>query len=418
MQPNGATPTPSAPQNSGSLPVDGKDNSISVVSMLYGTQCLDMHEPLTQPTVGMYPCHDTAGQTWRLDDEGLLRYAGAKTGPASELCLEPNLDAGKNGGNILVQPCRSTPNQRWTISGYSLIHRETGLCMGIGPEYFETADKLSFPRPVAATCNALMYNQKWFFGARKAALSTWKTNDASRTLRDKCSPIFVVGSYVASDPGTKRFVDRYGSLAATLEAMRANLLSTCMLMYNAGNQVPVIDKITVNFWPASSGPIRPSGWSIRDASGHVLHFDGPTYASLGQDSQLAKGVPVFSVRTEHDICREMLFTLDWRFGKPKSIISGHHVLSLMRLGFGQGYGQKLKGGDWRDSFTTTAYFLKWLDDTYMTKPRPQRFTDMMQVQAQAKEADGQDPNWFDPWVLSQTGGKTLDQLWVQYQASF
>ena len=142
-----------------------------------------------------------------------------------------------------------------------------------------------------------------------------------------------------------------------------------------------------------------------------LNFYAPFWATIDDSEQ------PFSQRTDSIIHHEMTHVLDHLFGKPGGVIEGYANLIAFRTGYLPA-SQKKKGGHWTDGYRTAAFFLKWLDDTYMVRPRPQRFTDVMQVQARAQASAGTNPNWFAPWVLSQTGGKTLDQLWVQYQASF
>lgn len=406
LQPNGTTPalTPSAPQSPGAT-------AQTLVSLAGALACLDLHDHPTEPAVNVWRCNGTNGQTWTLDDEGYMRYAGKKIGSTSEFCLTPDSMVGKNGGNILVQPCNFTATQQWKMSGTSLLHRETGLCLDLSGDFFRAADNLKLAQLKLAKCTVGSHNQMWYLGARSAARAKFELDDAARSLQDKCSPVFEFGFYVATDPGFKRFIQRYGSLAATLEVFKASMLSNCQQMYTKGDEVPVIDRVILNFWTADTAT-DVAGAAVMGAGAiHSVNFYSPYWATAGDAEQS------FSGRTDSVIHHELTHILDWGFGRPSGITEGYANLIAFRTGYLPA-SQKRKGGNWTDGYSTSAFFLKWIDDTYMTRPRPQRFTDVMMAQGRKMQIEGRDENWFSPWLLSQTGGKSLDQLWQLYQASF
>lgn len=389
--------------------------SVSIVSLLEGKKCFDMHAPDTEPSLGLYSCNGTTGQKWNLDANNLLRFTGESKVSPSGLCVAPASTATNGGGNVLVEPCSGQADQEWLVQGPRILHKMSGLCVGIANERFVSSDNIGFDRITLSPCNPNLKSQQWYFGDDKSAYSYWVSKDANSTVEEKCFTEIVLGNYVASDPNTKRLVGRYGSIGAMLAFIRTAATEDCAQMYFKGSEVPPRERLTVHFWPKNR-PLpesTPAATVGRTPLGETLHFYTPFWGTVDEVEM------PFTLRIDATIHHEVAHTLDlYYYGKPASIIEGYANLIVHRTGYIP-LRDKKKGGAWTDGYSPTAFFLKWLDETFEKKPRPNRFTDLMQAQArlQAEKGAKFDPDWFLPWVKQQTGF-TIDQLWAKYQASF
>jgi hypothetical protein len=78
-------------------------------------------------------------------------------------------------------------------------------------------------------------------------------------------------------------------------------------------------------------------------------------------------------------------------------------------------GGRSAGGNWTDGYERTAYFCDWLGKTYPSLSDRRKFAACLNTAVLENDLAG--VVWNLQWFVEQTG-KTIDQLWTQYQATF
>lgn len=169
-------------------------------------------------------------------------------------------------------------------------------------------------------------------------------------------------------------------------------LSDCLQLFKNASEVRKQRKITVVIRDYEGvAYATPNNGEIHFSARYIKNFSaGKNDAAIKQE--------MYGVMT-HEI--NHLYQYFWRDGKYTPFSEG--ICDAIRAR-AELYppGRKRKGGNWMDSYTTTGYFLLYLDGIY---------PDFIYKMNKAAK------NWNDGF-WQQTTGKTVEQLWADYQKTF
>jgi Peptidase of plants and bacteria len=208
-----------------------------------------------------------------------------------------------------------------------------------------------------------------------------------------CSPALRVENRTASGSG-KLFGDNFAQPTAFVQDTARRV---CALLYKTPSEVPRVRPITLiidELDPPGAIGAAASGVQIELSSRHMQRV-----ADAGGDvrSEIA-GILYYLIGTDYTLDDEDPAAVSW-------LISGIGDWVRYRAGYTV-LSRRKRGGDVRAGQTTTAFFLAWLDDTY-----PDAVYDLNQ------SLDPEDGSSWSEQTFRTISGKSLDQLWSDYQAS-
>lgn len=388
--------TASAPRQGNYYPITSVNNA---------PQCLDIHEVSGVWTLGLYGCLGTDTQSWSLQADQTIRSKYD-----SSYCLSGSSSPSPTGEyRVTFTRCSAAKEQKWSVSNFAIKHIASGRCAEASKQILDASDGFSFQGLTLVTCDAQNDYARWVFGPNGSALDAWKkfTANYRPSVAQRCQFDVIVEGYDASNKGGKRIMDWYQSSARLTQFIQGAVQENCAQMFADGKDVPFIRALTIKFNPTTHGAANTeSPGGLRRVN---LNCD---YLATVDESDLP-----FGFRMDSLFHHELTHALDNTPDKPSGIKEGLANLISYRTGFVSDL-QKVKGGDWTDGYSTTSFFLDWLDVSYNPQPLGMRFSDQMQKAGrQAMAATTYDKQWLTKFVQAQTG-KTLDQLWTLYQATF
>jgi hypothetical protein len=186
------------------------------------------------------------------------------------------------------------------------------------------------------------------------------------------------------------------NMPAVVKQIAANL---CSILYKSASEVPV-NYTTINLTFSNfDGVAYTSGNSVTFSTQHIQNV-----ANAGQDV-LREALGVLYHEITH-IYQNNDSDASPRAAELGGTIEGVADFTRYVAGY-KTYANRSKGGSWSGGYDTTAFFLEYLNRTYVDF--------VYRFNQQMSSTDGR--TWT-PAVFQTLTGKSVDTLWAEYQASF
>jgi hypothetical protein len=207
------------------------------------------------------------------------------------------------------------------------------------------------------------------------------------TFAERCAPkVFV--EMVMDDVNTQLFLKSNPDITSII---RQAALDDCNILFSKASDVP-----------ANRSYLRvvvsPERSDVAGQAGYELGINAHNF-DTGRD---ATDQNDFIGVMHHEIAHYYQVNTS---GAPGWIIEGMADFVRFKSGYNS-LNPRSKGGSYKDGYTNTAYFLWYLDDKYPNFVR--------QIEL---DLHGPSNSW-DPNYFPNKTGKTVDDLWDEYQASF
>lgn len=378
----------------------GVTYSLALVSAF--PHCVDVHRGPSLTSVGLWSCNDGDGQHWSLRSDQTLRPAfDSSMCMAGEAATDPTVPS-----KVTLSRCSGAKAQKWQVSNFSVKNLSTNLCVEAGTTVVEN-DGLSFQQLTMVPCDVRNNYARWAFGGKTAGIDAW--NRLSRnffpSVAERCQyPVSIVGAE-SQDAAVKYLMNLYGGASGLAQFAQRTTQEDCAQIFAQGKDVPPIRLLMLNL-------LAPDGAASAESMGLIRRINvNSTYFANVDEKQMPR-----KFRLDSMFHHEVAHTLDGTVELPSGMTEGFANLISYRTGYVSDL-QKVKGGKWTDGYSTASFFLDWLDVSYSPQPLGLRFSDQMIKVGTNQRFTQDDPNWFVSWTKKQTG-KTIDELWTLYQASF
>jgi len=374
-----------------------------IVSRYERATCVDVHDLAGSPFLQTYGCNRGNNQAMGFDCNGRITFPARTivdsgiTFAAATYCMAVG-DPNATGIPVaILQKCSATDgNQLWLQSGNTLVHKASGLCLDVDP-FAPLAGSI----PLTACQNAP--TQSWALADPTDVDNAFWAQAANMTVAQRCTVQVGIEDRSGNSAGFLRLLNLYGGSQALAAYVQRAILDDCALLYDKGADVPYALSVKLIIDPPQGNTaytwLRPHT-EVHIDSGWMASFN-PTDAPL---------------KFKVDAVLHHELTHMWQHGDgiPSGLVEGIANWVAYKAGYIGNY-EKVKGGTWSDGYSTTAFFLLWLDTQFPPLGPYENFTHRLNMTGKANETSG---NSVTPQYFIDQTGSTVDDLWARYQASF
>jgi hypothetical protein len=367
--------------------------------------CLDVHDWQTNPFAQTYHCNSTFSQKFNMTAAGQIQFPsqdidinGTTLAKGTYCLTAANPKSGGASEATLARCVRENTMQLWGQSGAQIVSVGSKLCLNVDPSTPEAS-----ALPLTACSNSA--TQNWAIADSKADYAAYLASVANLTVAQRCQfPVTIVDASNNS-VGAQKMFKLYGGKPMLQKAIVAFIQKNCSIMYQKGSQVPDIQRLRIVIDTANSG----AAYAAEQQSFSEVHINAKWYEAFNPTDAPLR------YKTDAMFRHELAHVLQHGdAGLASGIVEGFANWAVFKAG-NLSISEKVKGGSWTDGYSTTAFFLLYLDDTYPPKGDHQGYTWRLNNDVQDMEESGK--KWTSQYFIDTTG-KSVDTLWADYQKSF
>lgn len=367
--------------------------------------CLDVHNVETSPYVQTYTCNGSFTQSFGLTAAGQITFPSADvvengiTYPKGKYCVSSAPSSSVSGQTIAsLAVCNTADaNQTWGQTGNQFVSIKNKLCLDFNIIASNANNLILTPCTSAPS-------QTWTAGDSNAAWAAFQTSVANMTVAQRCPTIVYVIDQSGNSLGAQKLLNLYGGQEALQTALAKFLQDDCAVIYNKATDMPQRLAVTVVFDTNNSA----AAYTLAGPSSQV-HVNSQWFESFAPTDAPLK------FKTDAMFHHEFAHVMQHKgAGLASGLYEGHANWVAYKAGYIYDT-EKVKGGAWTDGYSTTAFFLLYLDSMYSPLGTYQAYT--WRLNLAVRDLENSNGAWTTQYFVDTTG-KSIDTLWAEYQSTF
>jgi hypothetical protein len=366
--------------------------------------CLDVHDWQTNAFVQTYSCNSTFSQKFNMTAAGQIQFPsqdvdinGTTLAKGTYCLTAANPKSGSASVATLARCVPENTMQLWGQSGAQIVSVGSKLCLNVDPGSPEAS---ALPLTACSTSAT----QNWAISDSKTDYASYLASMANLTVAQRCQfPVTIVDASNNS-VGAQKMFKLYGGMPMLQKAVVEFVQKNCSIMYQKGSQVPDIQRLKIVIETTNSA----AAYTLQKPFAEV-HINAKWYEAFNPTDAPLR------YKTDAMLRHELAHVLQHLgAGLASGMTEGFANWAVFKAG-NLSMAEKVKGGAWTDGYSTTAFFLLYLDDTYPPKGDYQSYSWRLNNDVQEMETSGK--KWTSQYFIDTTG-KSVDVLWADYQKSF